>query len=152
MERRKFLFFLPSLIAAPKVFVEVMTSVPVVGQEVSELALISGETLGFTEAQMIANELARVYVPLPSLFERDDVFYSAIERTPLVAVSSRMMRVPLQLKPGGQFGANPIILLEDAINRKGRKIKAAVQKVADDLTKDIIDLDDDKEGEDPDEW
>lgn len=150
MERRKFLFFLPTLVVAPKVFVEVMTSVPDVLNETSTVFggdVFTGKSLGLTESQIIARELELVNQHLPTLFDRDDVFFSAIERAPMM-ISSRLMRVPLQLKPGGQFGANPIIVLENAINRVGNKITAEAQKVIDDLNRDLADEPDYIEDED----
>lgn len=57
-----------------------------------------------TEAQVVANELERVSPKVPTLFDRDDVFYSAIEKRNVEVVSQRDMRIPLELEPGGNFG------------------------------------------------
>jgi hypothetical protein len=57
-----------------------------------------------TEAQVVANELERVSPKVPTLFDRDDVFYSTIEKRNVEVVSNRDMRIPLELEPGGNFG------------------------------------------------
>jgi hypothetical protein len=57
-----------------------------------------------TEAQVVANELERVSPKVPTLFDRDDVFYSTIEKKNVEVVSNRDMRIPLELEPGGNFG------------------------------------------------
>jgi len=57
-----------------------------------------------TESQVIAVELERVESKIPVLFERDDVFYSQIEKRPGEIVSSISMRQPLEINPGGAFG------------------------------------------------
>lgn len=56
------------------------------------------------EAEVIATELERVESKVPILFERDDTFYSQIEKRPGEVVSSISMRQPLELRPGGKFG------------------------------------------------
>lgn len=56
------------------------------------------------EAQVIGAELERVLPKVPTLFDRDDTFYSTIEKRPVEVVSSRDMRVPLEIRPGGKFG------------------------------------------------
>ena len=57
-----------------------------------------------TETQVVANELERVSPKIPALFDRDDVFYSTIEKRNVEVVSNRDMRIPLELRPGGNFG------------------------------------------------
>lgn len=57
-----------------------------------------------TESQVLANEIERVNPLLPTLFDRDDKFFSKIERRDVEKVSARDMRVPLELRPGGTFG------------------------------------------------
>lgn len=57
-----------------------------------------------TEAQVLGTELERVSPKVPTLFDRDDVFYSMIEKRDTEKVSSRDMRIPLELRPGGKFG------------------------------------------------
>lgn len=57
-----------------------------------------------TESQVLAAEIERVNPQVPTLFERDDVFYSTIEKKNTVEVSGRDMKVPLELRPGGNFG------------------------------------------------
>jgi hypothetical protein len=56
------------------------------------------------EAQIIGVELERVDPKVPTLFEREDVFYSTIEKRPVEIISGRDMRVPLEIRAGGKFG------------------------------------------------
>lgn len=56
------------------------------------------------EQQVLALEIERVETKLPVLFERDDVFYSAIEKGQGEIVSSISMRVPMELHPSGTSG------------------------------------------------
>ncbi len=56
------------------------------------------------EAQVVGAELERVLPKMPTLFDRDDVFYSSLDKRPTEVISSRDMRVPLELRPGGKFG------------------------------------------------
>ena len=56
------------------------------------------------EAQVVGAELERVTPQVPTLFERDDTFYSTIEKRPVEVISSRDMRIPLELRPGGKYG------------------------------------------------
>lgn len=57
-----------------------------------------------TETMVVATELERVLPKVPTLFDRDDVFYSDIDKVPVEVVSARDMRIPLELRPGGYFG------------------------------------------------
>lgn len=57
-----------------------------------------------TESNIVATELERVVPKLPSMFERDEVFFSNLEKKNVEIVSNRQMRVPLELRPGGSFG------------------------------------------------
>jgi len=57
-----------------------------------------------SETQVVANELERVSPKVPTLFDRDDVFYSTIEKRNVEVISARDMRIPLELEPGGNFG------------------------------------------------
>lgn len=57
-----------------------------------------------TETQVVAAELERVAPKVPLLFERDAMFYANVEKRPVEKVSSRDMRVPLEIRPGGLFG------------------------------------------------
>ena len=56
------------------------------------------------ENQVLALELERVEEKLAIAFERDDTFYSQIEKRPGEIVSSIAMRVALELRPGGKPG------------------------------------------------
>lgn len=60
--------------------------------------------MALAETQVVANELERVEPTVPTLFDRDSVFYANIEKRPVEKVSNRDMRVPLELRPGGLFG------------------------------------------------
>lgn len=57
-----------------------------------------------TESQVVAGELERVAPKVPVLFERDAMFYANIEKRPVEVISSRDMRIPLEIRPGGLFG------------------------------------------------
>jgi hypothetical protein len=57
----------------------------------------------------MAAELERVESKIPILFERDDVFYSKIEKRPGEVVSEISMRMPLEIHPSavvGQFSSD----------------------------------------------
>ena len=56
------------------------------------------------ENQVLALELERVEEKLAIAFEREDTFFSQIEKRPAEIVSSIAMRVPLELRPGGKPG------------------------------------------------
>ena len=47
----------------------------------------------------VAAELERVESKIPILFERDDVFYSKVEKRPAEIVSEISMRIPLEIHP-----------------------------------------------------
>lgn len=56
------------------------------------------------ESQVLGAELERVLPKVPALFDRDDVFYSYIEKRPVEVISSRDMRIPLEIRPNGDTG------------------------------------------------
>lgn len=59
--------------------------------------------------QVIAAEIERVESKIPILFERDDTFFSKIEKRPGEIVSEISMRQPLEIHPSGvsgQFSSN----------------------------------------------
>jgi hypothetical protein len=56
------------------------------------------------ESQVVGAELERVLPKVPALFDRDDVFYSALEKRPVEVISSRDMRIPLEMRPNGNTG------------------------------------------------
>jgi hypothetical protein len=64
---------------------------------------------GQQNAQTIALQLEKVRDKVPLLYERDDVLISMIQqRGDIEKVSSRNMRLPLQVNPGGKAGSyNP---------------------------------------------
>jgi hypothetical protein len=55
------------------------------------------------EANVAALELERVLPKIQTVFERDDKFYANIKKQDVETISSRQMRVPLELRPGGSF-------------------------------------------------
>ena len=56
------------------------------------------------EADVLSNELERTNQKIGIVFERDGTFIQTILKRPATEVSSRDMRVPLELRPGGKFG------------------------------------------------
>lgn len=59
---------------------------------------------GTPETQVLGLEVETVRKEVPTLFDRDDTFYSTIEKRDVEIVSNRSMRIPLELRPGGKFG------------------------------------------------
>lgn len=57
-----------------------------------------------TDAQATATELEKVNEQVETLFERDDTFYSQVEKAKDIEISGRDARLPLELRPGGKFG------------------------------------------------
>lgn len=61
--------------------------------------------MAMINADVVATQMERVRSKVPTLFERDDKWWSRISKaTTAEKVSSRDMRAPLQLRPGGKFG------------------------------------------------
>lgn len=58
-----------------------------------------------TETNVVATELERVDTVVPVMFDRDDMFFSFVEKRPVEVMSARDMRVPMELRPGGRFKA-----------------------------------------------
>ncbi len=56
-------------------------------------------------ANSVAVQLEKVRSKLPLLYERDDTFFSLIQKRDVEAISTRAMRIPLQIRPGGRPGA-----------------------------------------------
>jgi hypothetical protein len=56
------------------------------------------------ETQVVGAELERVLPKVPVLFDRDDTFYSTIEKRPVEVISARDMRIPLEISPNSKFG------------------------------------------------
>lgn len=59
--------------------------------------------MALIESQVTATELETIDEALPVLFERNDKFFSRVEKRPALKVSNRAMRVPLEIRPGGDF-------------------------------------------------
>jgi hypothetical protein len=57
-----------------------------------------------TESQVVALELERVNSKVPTLFDREGLFYAALSKRPVEIVSNRDMRIPLEIRPGGNSG------------------------------------------------
>jgi len=55
-------------------------------------------------ASVVALQLEAVASDIPTLFDRDDVLWGKLEKRPVTQVSSRDMRIPLELRAGGKFG------------------------------------------------
>lgn len=55
-------------------------------------------------ADVLALQLERVLTKLPTLFDKDDTFYAKLKKKKTEVVSTRDMRVPLKIRPGGNFG------------------------------------------------
>lgn len=104
MNRRRFLGGLLAAIAAPKVLLEVAKKHKPTG--VLKLTAARLARAGhINEADVIADELAKVQDKITTLFDRDDMFYKMIDRprqlrlfepNPVDHVSARDMRVPIQ--------------------------------------------------------
>lgn len=60
--------------------------------------------MAVTETQVAALELEKVVPRIRTAFEFDDKFYANIEKRNVEKISNRLMRVPLELRPGGSFG------------------------------------------------
>lgn len=54
---------------------------------------------------VVALQLEKVRPKLPILYERDDTFFSLIQKRDVERVSTRTARIPLQVNGGGAFGA-----------------------------------------------
>ena len=60
--------------------------------------------MAMDETQVAATELENVRKKIPILFDKEDTFYSQIEKGEVEQISNRDMRIPLELRPGGRFG------------------------------------------------
>jgi hypothetical protein len=60
--------------------------------------------MALQNAQVVALQLEKVRPKLPILYERDDTFFSMIQKRDFERVSTRTARIPLQVQPGGAFG------------------------------------------------
>lgn len=60
--------------------------------------------MAVSESQVVATELEKVEKEIPVLFERDPGFAGFIKKKNVTVVSSREMRGPLEISPGGDFG------------------------------------------------
>ncbi len=60
--------------------------------------------MALQNSQVVALQLEKVRPKLPILYERDDTFFSLIQKRDVERVSTRTARIPLQVMPGGAFG------------------------------------------------
>lgn len=61
--------------------------------------------MALIEAQVAAAEAERIDPLVPVLFDRDNRFYARVSKGEVEVVSRRDMRVPMEIRPGGNFGA-----------------------------------------------
>jgi hypothetical protein len=61
--------------------------------------------MALQNSQTVALQLENVRPKLPVLYERDDTFFSLIQKRNVERVSTRNARIPLQVQPGGNFGS-----------------------------------------------
>lgn len=59
--------------------------------------------MAVVESQVSALELEKVVSKIRTLFERDDKFFANIKKRDVEVISQRLMRVPLEIRPGGSF-------------------------------------------------
>lgn len=59
--------------------------------------------MAVVESQVTALELEKVIPKIRVLFERDDKFFANIKKRDVEVISQRLMRVPLEIRPGGAF-------------------------------------------------
>jgi len=55
-------------------------------------------------AAVLDTQIEAIEKKLPVMFDRENTFYSMIEKRPATTVSNKSMRIPLELRPGGYFG------------------------------------------------
>lgn len=57
-----------------------------------------------TQDEVVATQLEKVAPNLQRAYDIDDDFYGDVERRDVQVISSRDMRIPLKMRPGGYFG------------------------------------------------
>lgn len=57
-----------------------------------------------TSDNVVATEMEKVTPVMDALYDKDDTFYSTISKSPVEKISARDMRIPLKMRPGGNFG------------------------------------------------
>lgn len=60
--------------------------------------------MAVTESQVAALELEKVLTKIQTAFESDDKFYANIMKRNVEKISNRLMRIPIAIRPGGDFG------------------------------------------------
>ena|SRR3990167_1373287 len=53
---------------------------------------------------VVSTQMEKVTPVMDVLYDMDDTFYSKISKSPVEKISSRDMRIPLKMRPGGYFG------------------------------------------------
>lgn len=96
MNRRDFLKFLIATPIAAHLDIEKLLWIP--GEKT--IFLPSDGFISISE--IVAMELERVIPQMRTLFERDDMFYKALDRKP-IRINNRTMSIPLIIKPGHEF-------------------------------------------------
>ena len=59
--------------------------------------------MAVVESQVTALELEKVIPKIRVLFERDDKFFANIKKRDVEVISQRLVRAPLEIRPGGSF-------------------------------------------------
>jgi hypothetical protein len=60
--------------------------------------------MAVTETQVAALELEKVLTRIQTAFDSDDKFYANIQKRNVEKISNRLMRIPIEIRPGGDFG------------------------------------------------
>lgn len=60
--------------------------------------------MAVVETMVNGLELEKVLPKVTVLFERDNKFYTKIKKRDVEVISNRLMRIPLEIRPGGNFG------------------------------------------------
>ena len=93
--RRSFLKLLALGVIGHELDIDRLLWVP--GQKTIFLPASKGVSL----SEIVALEMERMIPKLRTLFERDDMFYTAIKTRQVERISGRAMSVPLIIRPGG---------------------------------------------------
>lgn len=79
----------------PKAFVEAVAT---------PLENVIPKATVLSECEVIAIELEKITHYIRTLFDREDYFYYLLSGKPADIITTRPMRVPLEIRPGGEFG------------------------------------------------
>jgi len=95
VNRRSFLRLVAAGLVAPAVDIDKLLWIP--GEKT---IFCMGTIHRLTMSQILDAELNRILPKIPSLFDRDDMFYANILRRDIKIISDRQMRIPLIIRPG----------------------------------------------------